>query len=122
MANDAYQDAVTKLMNYLNDTVVFAKAQLPDVANQMLVYGAEMAHFWMIFWICVGAFFGLLTVLTVIFGITNNDEMRGGGILGFITVVFFVFAALSYQTQIKIHDAPKLYIMDELAYKLKTTK
>lgn len=35
MTTDAYQDAVHKLMDYMNDTVIFAKAQLPDIAQQI---------------------------------------------------------------------------------------
>jgi hypothetical protein len=120
MANtDAYQDAVTKLMNYLNDTVVFAKSQLPDVAQQMLVYGAELTHFWMWFWIVGFA----LSFLMFLVSLLTMDEAGGVGVAMFLIMLGLgVLAGIEYSTIIEIRDAPKLYILDELASKLKATK
>jgi hypothetical protein len=117
MTTDAYQDAVHKLMDYMNDTVVFAKAQLPDVANQMLVYGAEMAHMWMIGWI-IAAVIAFLMFLG--FGLLGGDERGGVSFVFFLAWIGLSIAAgHAYSVQIEIRDAPKLYIMDQLAERVK---
>jgi hypothetical protein len=119
MTTDAYQDAVHKLMDYMNDTVVFAKAQLPDVAQQMLIYGAEMSHMWMIGWIIAAA---IAFLMFLGMAIIAGDEGGGPSCFFFIAWVGCSIAAgCSYSTVIEIRDAPKLYIMDELASKLKST-
>jgi len=109
---DQYQEALKKLMDYMQDTVVFAKSQLPDIANQMLTYGAHMAHLWMIFWIIIAA----VALLSFFVGLIAMDE--GSGVC-FISLLLIVAASIAacfqYGTQIKIKEAPKLYLMDELA-------
>lgn len=43
---DAYQDAVNKLMAYVDQTVNFAKGELPEVCKEILIYGAAQNYFW----------------------------------------------------------------------------
>ena len=116
---DEYQAAVHKLMDYLSNTVVFAQAQLPDVANQMLVYGAEMAHMWMIGWIIAASLCTATWLAGEIFPLPDSD--CGGVIFAFflLSVGLWVAAGIQYSVILKIRDAPKLYIMEQLKPMLK---
>lgn len=117
MTTDAYQDAVHKLMDYMNDTVIFAKAQLPDVAQQMLIYGAEMAHIWMWGWIIVA-------IACFLFWLTSLIAIDEAGGLAFTIFLAWIgagaCAVAQYSVQLEIRDAPKLYIMEQLANQVKS--
>lgn len=107
---DEYQNAVKKLVDYIGDTVNFAKDQLPDVAKEILVYGAQMNHFWLIIW-CTLAAIGFISWLIGIF----TDE-EGAMFIGFIAMVFSIlFSANCYMHLVKIETAPKLYVLQELS-------
>ncbi len=115
--SDEYQNAVKKLTDYIGDTVDFAKGQLPDVAKEILAYGAQVDHMWMIIW---GIMF-FVGVLSIIIGSFQDSE--GGVFFGFVLfVASIVFMGCCYADLLKIESAPKLYVMDELAIKIKSSQ
>lgn len=106
---DEYQNAVKKLVDYIGDTVAFAKDQLPDVAKEILVYNASVDHFWLVIW-GVAAVISLLLIVVGI--LTDTDGMAP--IMSFAFLVFIVLSGFCYMDLVKIQEAPKLYILDEL--------
>lgn len=112
--NDAYQQAVEKLLTYMDQTVSFAKGQLPDIAQEVLSYGTTMAHFWMWFWIvfAVLGFIGLVAVSVP----SDDDSGQGGAIavMFFITFGLCVGAGFQYADLVKIEKEPKIYIIQQV--------
>lgn len=113
---DAYQQAVTKLMTYIDNTAAFAQEQLPDVARQMLEYGAYTSSLWMFIALVVVA----LTLLAMFFSAASGNEAWP---MWFVSLgISLMFAGSNYSTIKKIELAPKLYIMDEMAAKIRRTR
>lgn len=114
---DEYQNAVKKLMDYLDQTAVFAKGELPDVANQMLVYGATMGQFWLTLWCVVAAVSVGLWLLYMAFA--DSEHIPGKIITGIMALIFVCVAGQCWADLVKIRTAPKLYIMEAMGDMLK---
>jgi hypothetical protein len=112
---DEYEKAVSKLITYLDQTVTFAKGELPDVAQQWLVYAAYSNQVWLIF-------FSVLTFLSVLAFLRGVFDDYGDGSWAFFGALFsIVFGASSmanYLDLAKIEKAPKLYIMQAMRSEL----
>ncbi len=115
---DAYQAAVNKLMIYIDQTVNFAQGQLPDIANEMLTYNTSLDFLWL----GIGALFVMLGAVMFILGKAACDCEGITFFGGLIFVIAVLFIGIDLTDLMKIHQAPKLYIMDELASRIKTTK
>jgi hypothetical protein len=118
---DEYQGAIKKLTEYLDQTVVFAKGELPDVAQQMLVYGSTTAHVWFYLFLA-------LTVISIIMFIgiccamSGDSDAAGAAVFMFIFVCLLSCATVShYMAIVKIEKAPKLYIMEQMREMLRAT-
>ncbi len=115
---DQYENATKKLMDYLDQTVVFAQGQLPDVAQQMLAYGAISTKFWLITFSVIAAISFLIWFIYTLGG--DEDHIPGKIITGLITVFFICIAGGFYLDLMKISTAPKLYIMQEIASQVRS--
>lgn len=111
---DEYQNAVKKLVEYVGDTVNFAKEQMPDVAREILVYNAAIDHYWLALFVitAVAGFFTFTIGL-----LTDGEGKQACG--GIMVVTGILFSVSTYCDLVKIETAPKLYILDELNSKLK---
>jgi hypothetical protein len=109
---DAYQEAVNKLITYIDQTVDFAKGQLPDIAQEILTYGATMEQFWMWFFI-VFAGISFVTMIATIIGSMDSDN-PAPAMMFFAFLGLSIFAAHDYVVLIKIKEAPKLYVMEQM--------
>lgn len=112
MEQDAYQTAVTKLLAYLDQTVSFAQGQLPDIANQILTYGAYDALLGM--WICI-----IISILMIGVSILNSLQYGDfSGISAFFALIistgFFIGAMGNFSTYKKIELAPKVYVIEQV--------
>ncbi len=110
---DAYQEAVVKLMSYVDQTANFATAQLPDVAAQMLAYGETIAIIWAV---VLGVFF-LMSLFGFLLAVSKEDDIAMG--LLFPLIITGIFLVVNIGTIIEIKTAPKLYILHELKNALK---
>jgi len=115
---DSYEKALDKLVEYIDQTVTFAKGELPEIANQIAVYGAASASIWMTVLGIGAALAFLLFVLAVRASKENEDmdeDMVGVAILMFfITGVLVVFTVSQRMTLLKIEKAPKLYVLEQV--------
>jgi hypothetical protein len=112
---DAYQDAVNKLMSYIDQTANFAKGQLPDIANELLVFGVTQHTL-------LAYLFGSITILAFLvflLGIWIAKDGEEGGLE--VSVVFFLIFGVGCAitgAQIldlyQIKEAPKIYVLHEL--------
>jgi hypothetical protein len=79
----------------------------------MLVYGAAMTQFWMVFWIVVSIISFIFWLLYLV--AADTDHAPGKIICGLLMLGAFSIAGLNYGELMKIDKAPKLYIMQEMA-------
>lgn len=116
MANtDAYQDAVSKLISYLDQTVDFARGQLPEVCKEILAYGAYSNTFWIWF----SGVFAVLSLLIFILSIVKNDDCGGCTVACFMLLLGMSTATgANIMEAKKIELAPKLYVMEYLRSEL----
>jgi hypothetical protein len=110
---DEYQNAVKKLADYIGDTVNFAKEQMPDVAKEILAYNATIDHYWIAVFL-VFTVFGL--ILSIVGLLTDGEGKQIFGCL--LLIVGVVFSVAAYTDLVKIEQAPKLYILNELKNKV----
>ncbi len=101
--------AMAELLEKLPDIIKGASDQLPDIASQMLVYGAFNAQ--------VGIFVGIgLLAVALISGaiaLFSYDGV-GAGIIATVTGIIGVIALSSgISTAYKIEYAPKLYLLEK---------
>jgi hypothetical protein len=108
-----YENAVKTLVDYVGQSVSFAKEQLPDVAKEILIYNATIDHYWLAAWLIMMVF-GL--VLFIVGLLTDGEGKQAFG--GIVFVLCSVFAVCAYGDLVKIEQAPKLYILDELKARL----
>lgn len=114
---DEYQNAVKKLVDNIGDTVNFAKEQLPDVAKEILTYNATIDHYWLAVWLIVM----VLGVILFIIGLLTDGE--GKQVFGgFLFLGSIIISMMTYTDLVKIEQAPKLYILDELKTKVESCK
>lgn len=109
---DSYEAALDKLVQYIDQTVVFAQGQLPEVAEQIIAYGvaSSVTSIW------IFSIIAVLSFLLFLYAIAVVDYEGGGlailGLLALIASLACIYA--SYMTLIKIEKAPKLYVIQEI--------
>lgn len=111
MTTNAYQEAVNKLMGYIDQTVNFAKGELPEVCKEILAYGAAQSHFWCWFSGIFAVIAAVIFVLTFI--AANKDNEYGASI--FMLIATFGLSTLcgcNMMEAKKIELAPKLYVLE----------
>lgn len=109
---DSYEAALDKLVQYIDQTVVFAQGQLPEVAEQIIAYGvaSSVTSIW------IFSIIAVLSMLLCLYGFANIDyDGVGFGVFGFFgLMVSLAFIYFNYMTLIKIEKAPKLYVIQEI--------
>lgn len=113
---DEYEKAVKKLVDYIGASVDFAKEQAPDVAREILVYGAYTNYLVVAF----ATIFAIIGFIVFMIGLACDEggKQTVGGMLGLGGILFIGFACSDLY---KIEHAPKLYILDDLRTKISTT-
>jgi uncharacterized membrane protein YphA (DoxX/SURF4 family) len=103
------------LVDILKNTKDVVASQMPDILNQMLIYGAASATIWM--WIT-----GIIVVLCVIMIIIGSltEEVEIIPISFVIGIVFAINFACNAMTLYKINHAPKLYLLQEISSMIQT--
>ena len=116
MEQDAYQTAVTKLLAYLDQTVTFAQGQLPEIATQILSYGAYDAVLGMWTFGIIAAILLLISAWMYISSWGNDwsDSGIGSLILLVIGIVLTVCAVQNFSVYKKIELAPKVYVVEQV--------
>lgn len=97
------------------ETKDFVKEQAPDVARQMLEFGAYDAKLSIV----VAIIFLILGLCLLVYGITHSDDgdflpFMSGFIGGFMALSSMFAIPCSYSTLKKIELAPKAYLIEKL--------
>lgn len=104
-------DLIELLTTYLQQSVEFGKAQAPDVLNQILVYEAARAHWWMWTGLII---IGVAVLSFVLEYLCDADGFFGG--VGILCLLVGTVTAINFHlTIIQIESAPKMYLMEYLA-------
>lgn len=106
---DKYDGAIEKLINYIDNTIVFAKEQMPEVAMEILNYGVVFNTYIAI--LC-GIFVGIFLLMFLMSWMKYEGELTFfSGIALIIFTAFFLASILHLK---KIELAPKLYVLQEI--------
>ena len=107
--SNTYDDAINKLITHIDDAVIFSKEHLPDVANQLLIYGATVHTYW-----AVGS--GILAL--IFFIVFLSGYLAGDGEAAFLScaafLVTFAICMGNVMNIKKIEVAPKVYVIEEV--------
>lgn len=113
-----YEKATVKLMEYLEQTVTFAKGELPDVALQIVQYGATSAFIWFLFSAIIA---GLLLLIFIREWLFNRYGDGFSTLFSFLGFLLFSTVAISQKMEmLKIETAPKLYVMEYMRDMVRT--
>jgi hypothetical protein len=109
MEHEAYQSVAEKLIQYLDETVLIAKAQLPDIAVQMLAWGVQSNTIGL--WVFGAASFVFIVFIALGF-LSGEPEL--GTLMSSLGLALCLICTLASYTELKkIEAAPKLYILEE---------
>lgn len=101
--------AIADLLNKLPELIESASAQLPDIAQQMLVYGAFEA--WIV--ITIGVLFLIMALFCAVRSFFSIDP--SSWVMGCIIFILMAIIPLSagLLKKYQIEHAPKLYLLEE---------
>lgn len=110
--------ALAELISKLTVLIEGAEGHLPEIANQMLIYGAFDANLTLI----IGVIFAIPTIILFILAVIDGDAPG----YSIFSVVFFIlsliFCGCGVSTLYKIDKAPKLYLLQQTADLVKAGK
>ena len=102
---------VDQLTKMLHDGLDLVNGQLPEIATQILAYGAWSCRFWMRIWLCIFIF----ALALFIFGLRLNDYIPVAAIGCFFMVASIVFSLLCYSELKEIELQSKVYLIKIIA-------
>lgn len=102
-----------KLLEYLQSTEAFVKEQAPDFVRELLAYQLMTSTMWAVF---CGLVFAA-GVAGFVYGVVKRSDEYGPetGILipsAMFIILGFLFCAGNTEKALKIHFAPKVYVME----------
>lgn len=107
-----------KLIDYLNDTELFVKEQLPDIFNQIILYGRIETAVSLIFVVIWDIFLyrvvKKLYLMTDEFGDIQLLPAIAIFAMALATIFFNIGAIVAISKLIQVWAAPKLYIISYL--------
>lgn len=108
---DSYEKALDKLVEYIDQTVTFAKGELPEVATQIAAYGAASSTILM--WVFIAA--SAVMFMVWLLSIASSDGDTPAPYFAFALLIFCVAGSVAYRmTLLKIETAPKLYVLEQV--------
>lgn len=112
-------DVAAKLLEYLNSGVAFVQEQAPDVAKQILSYGAYETSLWMRIDFSIGMGLIVLAILLIWTGIKAEMEgLAASALFPIAIAIGFLIAGVSNKLDlVKIERAPKVYLLEQIAAK-----
>ena len=111
MMTDKYEGAVEKLITYIDNTVVFAKEQMPDVAVEILSYGLTVNMYSAVVSGVLGVMFLIIFLCSWI-----NDSGEPTFFTGAVMLICIVICLTSVMGVKKIELAPKLYVLEQVRW------
>jgi hypothetical protein len=103
--------AIGELLQKLPDIIKSAEGQLPDIANQMLVWGVYDAKLS----IYLGVAFVIFAILILVASLAIED-----GFVALIGTLATIFALLNLSYSMselhKIKEAPKVYLLEKVIH------
>ena len=117
MENKEYNKALELLIQNINEITDFSKEQLPDVARQVLEYGAWDAGYGITLSAIVACISGIILMICILKSYSSYDNVE--------SVMFGIFAGLAfslscigimanYSTLKQIEIAPKYYLIKKI--------
>ena len=118
--DDQIKAIALKLLEQVKQGADFIIGQLPDVANQIIVYKFWESTFWLCFCVFLSLVFLVIGILCWHAENTLKNAQGGWATLGivlFLAASFaFIFGAACYiPDMIKLKTAPKLYLIEYLS-------
>jgi hypothetical protein len=117
MENKEYNKALEVLIQNINEITDFSKEQLPDVARQVLEYGAWDAQYGLTLSTIAACVFGIMFMICIIKVFTSYDT-AGSIILSIFSGLFLFLSCIGIMannsTLKKIEIAPKYYLIQKI--------
>ena len=109
-----------QLLEQVKQGTDFIIGQLPDAANQIIVFKFWESTFWLCFCVFLSIVFLVLGILSWKAEDNISGAMGGWAFLGFILFIaaaltFFIGVACYIPEMIKLKTAPKLYLIEYLS-------